>query len=140
MEVCTRYLDDQSSAGPEYDRDQCMDWALPSFDKFACLAEKFPNLAPAPAELCKHFGEDAAGPFICTGSQPKGALEILSLSYANAELAFALLGSLFVAILYKTKKAKDPDFLQEDELLNELSALKKANAAFETRLKRLESA
>ena len=76
----------------------------------------------------------------CTGSEPKGSLEILSLAYANAELVFALIGSLFVAILYKTKKAEDPDFLQEDELLNKLATLEKANATFETRLKRLESA
>ena len=32
-------------------------------------------------------------------------------------------------ILYKCKKAKDPDFLQEDELLDELAKLKADNAA-----------
>ena len=66
-------------------------------------------------------------PFQCTGSEPKSVFEILSLSWSNTELAFTSFGTLFVFILYKCKKAKDPDFLQEDELLGELAKLKADN-------------
>ena len=81
----------------------------------------------APDALCAPLKENA--PFQCTGSEPKSAAEILSLSYANTQLAFSAFGSIFVLILYKCKKAKDPDFLQEDELLDELAKLKADNAA-----------
>ena len=81
----------------------------------------------APDALCASLKENA--PFQCTGSEPKSAAEILSLSYANTQLAFSAFGSIFVLILYKCKKAKDPYFLQEDELLDELATLKADNAA-----------
>ena len=81
----------------------------------------------APELLCAPLKENA--PFQCTGSEPKSAAEILSLSYANTQLAFSAFGSIFVLILYKSKKAKKPDFLQEDELLDELAKLKADNAA-----------
>ena len=81
----------------------------------------------APDALCAPLKENA--PFQCTGSEPKSAAEILSLSYANTQLAFSAFGSIFVLILYKCKKAKAPDFLQEDELLDELTKLKADNAA-----------
>merc|ERR1711907_674910 len=68
-------------------------------------------------------------PFQCTRSEPKSAVEILSLSFSNTELAFSVFGTLFVFILYKCKKAKDPDFLQEDELLAKLEKLEGDNAA-----------
>ena len=81
----------------------------------------------APDALCAPLKENA--PFQCTGSEPKSAAEILSLSYANTQLAFSAFGSIFVLILYKCKKAEKPDFLQEDELLDELAKLKADNAA-----------
>ena len=81
----------------------------------------------APDDLCASLKDNA--PFQCTGSEPKSAVEILSLSFSNTELAFSVFGTLFVFILYKCKKAKDPDFLQEDELLDELAKLKADNAA-----------
>ena len=81
----------------------------------------------APDALCAPLKENA--PFQCTGSEPKSAVEILSLSFSNTELAFSVFGTLFVLILYKCKKAKDPDFSQEDELLDELAKLKADNAA-----------
>eukprot|EP00946_MAST-07B_sp_MAST-7B-sp1_P001054 g1054.t1 len=81
----------------------------------------------APDALCAPLKENA--PFQCTGSEPKSAAEILSLSYANTQLAFSAFGSIFVFILYKCKKAKDPDFLQEDELLAKLEKLEADNAA-----------
>lgn len=78
----------------------------------------------APHILCQPLKKNA--PFQCTGSEPKSALEILSLSFSNTELAFTSFGTLFVFILYKLKKANDPDFLQEDELLAKLEKLEKA--------------
>ena len=81
----------------------------------------------APELLCAPLKENS--PFQCTGSEPKSAAEILSLSYANTQLAFSAFGSIFVFILYKCKKAKDPDFLQEDELLAKLEKLEADNAA-----------
>ena len=79
--------------------------------------------------LCAPLKENAPFQCQCTGSEPKSAVEILSLSFSNTELAFSVFGTLFVLILYKCKKAKDPDFLQEDELLDELAKLKADNAA-----------
>ena len=81
----------------------------------------------APDALCAPLKENA--PFQCTGSEPKSAVEILSLSFSNTELAFSAFGTLFVFILYKCKKAKDPHFLQEDELLAKLEKLEADNAA-----------
>jgi hypothetical protein len=98
----------------------------------------------APDALCAPTKENA--PFQCTGSEPKSAVEILSLSFSNTELAFSVFGTLFVFILYKCKKAKDPDFLQEKELLAILEKLeadnadmKKAMEATNEAIKRLEA-
>ena len=91
----------------------------------------------APGALCAPLKENA--PFQCTGSEPKSAAEILSLSYANTQLAFSAFGSIFVLILYKCKKAKDPDFLQEDELLAKLEKLEADNAAMKKAIERLEA-
>ena len=78
----------------------------------------------APDALCAPLKENA--PFQCTGSEPKSAVEILSLSFSNTELALSVFGTLFVFILYKCKKAEKPSFLQEDELVAKLEKLEKA--------------
>lgn len=92
----------------------------------------------APKELCAPLKKNA--PFQCTGSEPKSAAEILSLSYANTQLAFSAFGSLFVMILYKCKKAKNPNFLQEDELLAKLKKLETDNASIMSDNKAMKAA
>ena len=83
----------------------------------------------APDALCAPLKMNA--PFTCTRSKPKSPVEILGLSLANTQFAFSIFGTLIVFLLYTCKKAKDPDFLQEDELLAKLEKLEAA-------IKRLE--
>ena len=114
----------QDSLGPFTCTKTSSNDALPTTHNEAVTYYKKNYAADA---LCAPLKKNA--PFQCTGSEPKSAVEILSLSFSNTELAFSVFGTLFVLILYKCKKAKDPDFLQEDELLDELAKLKADNAA-----------
>ena len=79
--------------------------------------------------ICAPLKDNA--PFQCTGSEQKSIFEIISLSYSNAEMIFGLLGSMIVFFLYKCKRAKHPDALDEDSLMDRLEAL-------ETAIKRIE--
>jgi len=75
--------------------------------------------------ICAPLKDNA--PFQCTGSEQKSIFEIISLSYSNAEMIFGLLGSMIVFFLYKCKRAKDPDALDEDALMDRLEALEADN-------------
>ena len=79
-----------------------------------------------PAEdICAPLKKNA--PFQCVGAEPKTFLVVLANAWANTGLAFSILASVCVAILYKCKKAKEPDFLQEDELKDRLAKMEAAD-------------
>ena len=92
--------------------------ALPTTaaEAIAFYAKNYPAAA-----ICEPLKQNA--PFQCTGKVPKPAAEILSLAWANTQLAFGVLGSLCVAMLYGCKKAKAPVFLKEQELQTKLASL-----------------
>ena len=75
--------------------------------------------------ICSPLKDNA--PFQCSGTEQKSYFEIVSLSYSNAEMVFGLLGSFIVLVLYKCKRAKDPDALDEDALMKRLDALEADN-------------
>jgi hypothetical protein len=87
--------------------------------------------------ICAPLKDNA--PFQCTGTEQKSYLEIISLSYANAQLICGLVGSGIVFILYKCKRAKDPDALDEDALMKRLDALEANNKRMEANNKKLEA-
>ena len=93
-----------------------------------------------------HYGADAIcaplkenAPFQCTKSTPKTPLEILSLSVANTQLAYGVIGSAFVFLLYKTKKAKKVKGVDETSILARLEELEASNNRLEASNKQLEA-
>jgi hypothetical protein len=87
--------------------------------------------------ICAPLKDNA--PFQCTGSEQKSIFEIVSLSYSNAEMIFGLLGSMIVFFLYKCKRAKDPDALDEDALMDRLEALEANNKRLDADNKELKA-
>ncbi len=62
-------------------------------------------------------------------------LERLSLAYANTQLVYGVMSSVFVLILYKCKKAKRPT----DTDAEEIQKLRRAFETSEARTEALES-
>ena len=87
--------------------------------------------------ICAPLKDNA--PFKCTGTEQKSYFEIVSLSYSNAEMVFGLLGSFIVLVLYKCKRAKDPDALDEDALMKRLDALEADNKELKADNKELKA-
>merc|ERR1711871_1558655 len=87
--------------------------------------------------ICAALKENA--PFQCTRTAPKSPLEILSLSIANTQLAYGVIGSAFVFLLYKTKKAKKVKGVDETSILARLEEDRKRLDQLEASNKQLEA-